>query len=60
MSGNALSILTIKSVKKTLNMWKWQGLTLLGKILIVKSFAIPKFMSKAAVNKELYSFIWNG
>ena len=52
-------------------MWKWRGLTLLGKIQIVKSFAIPKFMSKAAlihvsndlihdVNKELYSFIWNG
>ena len=52
-------------------MWKWRGLTLLGKIQIVKSFAIPKFMSKAslihvskdliqAVNKELYNFIWNG
>ena len=38
---------------------------------IVKSFAVPKFMPKAAliyvskdpiqaVNKELYSFIWNG
>ena len=61
----------LKSVKKTLNMWKWRGLTLLGKIQIVKSFAIPKFMSKAsliyvskdliqAVNKELYNFIWNG
>ena len=52
-------------------MWKWRGLTLIGKIQIVKSFAIPKFMSKAslihvskdliqAVNKELYSFIWKG
>ena len=30
--------------------WKWQGqLTLLGKIQKVKSFAIPKFMSKAAL-----------
>ena len=59
----------IKSIKKTLGMWKWRGLTLIGKIQIVKSFAIPKFMSKAslihvskdliqAVNKELYSFIW--
>jgi len=49
----------------------WRGLTLIGKIQIVKSFAIPKFMSKAslihvskdliqAVNKELYSFIWKG
>ena len=61
----------LKSVKKTLNMWKWRGLTLLGKIQKVKSFAIPKCMSKAAliyvsmvliqaVNKELYVFIWNG
>ena len=44
-----------------------------GKIQIVKAFAIPKFMSKAALihvsmakdlsraaNKELYNFIWNG
>ena len=30
-------------------MWKWRGLTIIGKIQIVKSFAIPKFMSKAAV-----------
>ena len=61
----------LKFVKKTLTMWKWRGLTLLGKIQIVKSFATPKFMSKAAliyvsrdliqaVNKELYDFIWNG
>ena len=61
----------LKSVKKTLNMWKWRGLTLLGKIQTVKSFAIPKRMSEAAliyvskdliraVNKELYGFIWNG
>jgi len=52
-------------------MWKWRGLTLLGKIQVVKSFAIPKLVSKAAlnyvskdliqaVNKELYGFIWNG
>ena len=61
----------IKSIKTTLNMWKWRGLTLIGKIQIVKSFAIPKFLSKASiiyvskdliqtVNKELYSFIWKG
>ena len=30
-------------------MWKWRGLTIIEKIQIVKSFAIPKFMSKAAV-----------
>ena len=61
----------LKSIKQVLNMWKWRGLTLIGRIQIVKSFAIPKFMSKASlipvsnelikeVNKELYSFIWKG
>lgn len=39
----------LKSIRKTLNRWKWRGLTLLGKIQIVKSFAIPKFMSKATL-----------
>ena len=69
MNSNFTSIL--KSIKKTLNMWKWRGLTLLGRIQIVKTFAIPKFMYKAClisisedlikdVNKLLYNFIWNG
>ena len=60
-----------KSIKKTLNTWRWRGLTLLGRIQIVKPFAIPKFMSKASlisvpedlikdVNKLLYGFIWKG
>ena len=58
-----------KSIKKTLNMWKWRGLTLLGKIQIVKTFIIPKFLSKATlisiskdlikeVNTLIYGFIW--
>ena len=61
----------LKSIKKVLNMWKWRGLTLIGRIQIVKSFAIPKIMSKAGlislssefikeINKELYSFIRKG
>ena len=29
----------LKSSKKTLNMWRWRGLTLLGRIQIVKTFA---------------------
>ena len=59
----------LKSIIKVLNMWKWRDLTLIGRIQIVKSFAIPKIMSKLSlfpvsselikeVNKELYSFIW--
>ena len=52
-------------------MWKWRGLTLIGKIEIVKSLIIPKFLSKVAlisvtddlvqeINKLIYRFIWKG
>ena len=46
----------LKSMRDILNMWKWRGLTLLGRIQIVKSFIIPKVLSKAAliaVTKDL-------
>ena len=57
-----------KPIHRTLNMWKCRGLTLLGKIQIVKIFIIPKFLSKAAlisvsndlikeINKLIYGFI---
>ena len=39
-----------KSIQEMLNMWKWRGLTLIGKIEIVKSLIIPKILSKVAVN----------
>ena len=62
---------TLKSLKKTINLWKWRGLSLLGRIQIIKTFAIPKFMFRASVlpiSKDLikeadslfYYFIWNG
>ena len=62
---------TLKDMKKPINMWKWRGLSLLGKIQIVKIFAVPKIMYRASViplSKELikeanciiYDFIWNG
>ena len=38
-----------KSIQEMLNMWKWRGLTLIGKIEIIKSLIIPKFLSKAAL-----------
>ena len=47
MKSNFESIL--KSIRDILNMWKWRGLTLLGRIQIVKSFIIPKVLSKAAL-----------
>ena len=62
---------TLKSIKKSINVWKWRGLSLLGRIQIVKTFAIPKLMFRASaipISKELikeansifYNFIWNG
>ena len=52
-------------------MWKWRGLTLLGRIQLVKSFLIPKVLSKASlitvtddlikeINSLMYRFIWKG
>ena len=35
---------TLESIKRTLSMWKWRGLSLIGRIQIVKSFAVPKFV----------------
>ena len=69
MKANFDSI--FKSVQNTLNMWKCRGLTLLGKIQVVKTFVIPKFVSKAAIisiskdlikeiNRLIYGFIWRG
>ena len=62
---------TLKSIKKTINLWKWRGLSLLDKIQIIKTFAIPKLMFRAwvlPIFKDLvkeadslfYYFIWNG
>ena len=62
---------TLKSIKKSINVWKSRGLSLLGRIQIVKTFAIPKFMFRASVisvSKELikeaksvlYNFVWIG
>ena len=55
MKANFDSI--FKSIKDTLNMWKWGRLTLLGRIQIIKSFVIPKILSKAAVIAVTDDFI---
>ena len=38
----------IKSIDKSISAWQWRNLTLLGRIQIVKTFAIPRFMFRAA------------
>ena len=62
---------TLKSAKKSIHMWKWRNLSILGKIQIIKTFAIPKLMFRVSVipipnelvkevNSIFYNFIWNG
>ena len=61
----------LKSIKEKLQMWKWRGLTTLGRIQIVKTFVIPLLTYRASlicvhkgivivVNRLLYQFIWKG
>ena len=61
----------LKSLKKTLNNWQWRNLTIWGKIQIIKTFAMPKFMYRASllnfdktfmktVNSIMFNFVWNG
>ena len=60
----------IKSIQKSINAWRWRNLTLIGRIQVIKTFAIPKFMFRASlisltkeivkqVNSVLYNFIWD-
>ena len=62
---------TLSQSRKTLNSWKGRAVTLIGNIQVVKSFTIPKFLSKAAlisvpedqvkeISKFIYHFIWKG
>lgn len=60
----------LEELKLTLNLWKMRNLTLIGKILITKTLAIPKLIYQAQVlpfsselikevEKEINAFIWN-
>ena len=59
----------LDSLKKTLNLWKWRRLTFRGRIQIIKSFAVAKFLYRASqlpfpddvikrANTIIYEFIW--
>ena len=39
----------IKSIQKSINAWRWRNLTLIGRIQVIKTFAIPKFMFRASL-----------
>ena len=60
-----------KSVKELLHGWSWRGLTMIGRIQVIKSFAIPKILYRATLiacdkdsiqklNSILFSFVWKG
>ena len=60
----------IRSIQKSINAWRWRNLILIGRIQIIKTFAIPKIMFRASlipltkeivkqVNNVLFNFIWN-
>ena len=60
-----------KFLKGLLKGWNWRGLALLGKIQVIKSFAIPKILYRVVlisnkkefiqkINTLLYSFVWKG
>ena len=60
-----------KSLKKMLHRWNWRSLSLIGKIQIIKTFAIPKILYRMSligtnkdftkeINQILYNFIWKG
>ena len=59
-----------KSLKQLVKGWSWRGLTLIGKVQIIKSFALPKVLYRLTLissNKEfikkintLFSFVWKG
>ena len=62
---------TEKSIRKLLRGWGWRGLTLIGKVQIIKSFALPKILYRLTlmsnrkqfikkINTLLYSFVWKG
>ena len=38
-----------KSLKELLQSWSWRGLALIGRIQVIKSFAIPKILYRVAL-----------
>jgi len=61
----------LDSVKKLLNIWSARGLSLYGKVTIIKSLIIPKFVYVASLltiprgviqelNRLIFKFLWKG
>ena len=61
----------LDSIKKLINIWSSRNLSIYGKITIIKSFLIPKFVFICSVlptpkevikqlNQMIFKFLWNG
>ena len=61
----------LDKIKKLLNVWSSRGLSIYGKVTIIKSLVIPKFVYLGSLmptlnnvivelNRLLYKFLWNG
>ena len=61
----------LDSIKKLINIWSARGLSIYGKVTIIKSFLIPKYIYVCSIpptpkellkelNKVLFKFLWKG
>ena len=59
----------LNEVQKTINLWKLRGLSLFGKVTIIKSFLISKLLYVSSIietppfkqmEKMIYKFLWKG
>ena len=61
----------LDKIKNLLNLWSCRGLSLYGKVTVIKSVVIPKFVYKCSLlpvpdeivkelNRLVYRFLWNG
>ena len=61
----------LDSIEKLINIWSSRGLSIYGKVTIIKSFLIPKFVYVCSLlptpkeivhklNQLLFKFLWNG
>jgi hypothetical protein len=61
----------LNEVQKMINLWKLRGLSLFGKVTIIKSFLIPKLLYVSSIietppeiikqrEKMIYKFLWKG
>ena len=61
----------ISNIKKQIHLWSWRGLSLLGKVSIIKSLLLPKLIYifsilqpppefVALIQTTIYKFLWKG